>query len=67
MMFLGVLHTIFALVAELSLAGDDSSASHLVLREKWKANGMEWSSSSRNPPSGWSAESQLEVISSPRT
>lgn len=39
---------------------DDSSKTHIELRDKWIKNGMKWWSLSVAPPSGWNPKKQLK-------
>ncbi len=46
-------------------AGDDAAARqvrHAHLRQKWRASGFQWFSSSRRPPVSWEPSRQLEVF-----
>lgn len=43
---------------------DDSSVTHLALRQRWRESGMRWWSVSQSPPQGWSAELQLKGMRS---
>jgi hypothetical protein len=38
---------------------DDAKTSHAVLRQRWVAGGMRWTSSATAPPAGWEPSRQL--------
>ncbi len=41
---------------------DDATATFKELRQKWKAQGMPWRSTSQPPPLGWSPKKQLNAV-----
>jgi hypothetical protein len=44
---------------------DDAGVTHLELRNKWKAGGMQWWSRYEEPPFGWDPQALLAALENP--